>query len=141
MQLKRIVNTLLFFDRNGNFQHYILILGIKQSQNNIRAIAISDGKTIMDGIVDNKGNISSGYVIKGDGQKMEFGSSEAKPMFWSCMNNCLASQGVAAWAVTLLGTICAAACIGTAGLGCIFCLAGIDFIGGAVIGYCLSKCD
>ncbi|WP_167345620.1 hypothetical protein [Paenibacillus riograndensis] len=54
---------------------------------------------------------------------------------------CLASQGVAAWAITLLGILCAAGCAATAGLSCYVCLAAADIGAGSAVGYCLAQCD
>lgn len=60
--------------------------------------------------------------------------------FWGCFNNCLASQGIAAWAITALSVACGVVCVGTVGVGCLACLAG----GGAVTTYtvtwCFNKC-
>ena len=44
-------------------------------------------------------------------------------MDWNGFNDCLASAGIAAWAITGLSVVCGAACIATAGSGCILCIA------------------
>ncbi|MFJ7970990.1 hypothetical protein [Psychrobacillus sp. NPDC096389] len=58
--------------------------------------------------------------------------------WWSNFNDCLASQGIAAWAITSLSVICGLACIGTAGAGCVPCLLGAGLLTEGVIAYCIG---
>lgn len=44
-------------------------------------------------------------------------------MDWNGFNDCLASAGIAAWAINGLSIACGAACLATAGAGCILCIA------------------
>ncbi|MFJ5763710.1 hypothetical protein ACIP9C_00015 [Lysinibacillus sp. NPDC093210] len=59
--------------------------------------------------------------------------------FWSEFNDCLASKGIAAWAITALSVACGLACIGTAGAGCIPCLLGAGLATEGVVAYCAFK--
>lgn len=57
--------------------------------------------------------------------------------FWSDFNDCLASQGIAGWAITALSVACGFACIGTAGAGCVPCLLGAGLLTEGVVAYCV----
>lgn len=67
-------------------------------------------------------------------------SNRANAISFSCVNNCLASQGIAGWSATILGAACGIACFFTAGLGCIACLAGLIGFGSGVISACVYRC-
>lgn len=62
----------------------------------------------------------------------------AEAGWWSNFNDCLASKGIAAWAITSLSVICGFACIGTAGAGCVPCLLGAGLLTEGVIAYCIG---
>lgn len=57
---------------------------------------------------------------------------------WGKVNQCLNNAGVASWAVAGLSVICSAACIATAGLGCIGCIAAAATVTGATAGSCVG---
>lgn len=54
-------------------------------------------------------------------------------------NDCLASNGIAAWIGYAASTVCAGVCAGTAGTGCAPCIAALAGFGGGVIGTCVYK--
>lgn len=58
--------------------------------------------------------------------------------FWSCFNSCLASQGVAAWAIAALAILCGS-CEWT-GVTCILCLTAVKIGFVSEISYCLGQC-
>lgn len=60
--------------------------------------------------------------------------------FWSCMNDCLADQGIAAWALAGLGILCGALCAVTFGTGCVICIQGSGLVFATTIDYCLGQC-
>jgi hypothetical protein len=66
-----------------------------------------------------------------------FGSSK----WWSTLNACLAAQGIPAWVVASLSLICGAVCVGTAGVGCVLCLAAASGFAGGVIGACVNAAN
>lgn len=61
------------------------------------------------------------------------------PTWWSTLNSCLASQGIPAWILAGLSIICAAACVATAGAGCLVCLAAASGFGGGIVGGCIYQ--
>ncbi|MFF1995376.1 hypothetical protein ACFVWC_30090 [Bacillus mycoides] len=64
---------------------------------------------------------------------------EIAPQGWtSCMNNCLASMGLAGWVINLFIVLCAAAC-GTVIL-CVACIEGPLLAYTYEITYCLDRC-
>ncbi|MEU5810188.1 hypothetical protein [Streptomyces sp. NPDC047718] len=67
------------------------------------------------------------------GQATTFGFS------WSKLNNCLASAGVSSWTLALIGTACAAACVGTAGAACVPCLTAAGGLGAGTVWFCVGK--
>lgn len=54
--------------------------------------------------------------------------------FWSKFNDCLASMGVASWAITAASIACAGL-----GPGAIPCYYGLSFLTGGIIGHCFDK--
>lgn len=60
---------------------------------------------------------------------------------WQCINKCLSDQGLPMWALGLVGVVCAAACVGTAGAGCAICIQGLGLGFAGIFDYCLNvKC-
>ena len=60
---------------------------------------------------------------------------------WSKFNNCLSGAGVASWLVAAIGIACIAACVGTAGAGCVACAAAAAGVAGGTIGYCVQEAN
>ncbi len=60
--------------------------------------------------------------------------------FWGGMNSCLSGMGVPSWIIGVLGVTCSIICIGTAGVGCIGCLAGAGFGYAAELSACIGWC-
>jgi hypothetical protein len=58
--------------------------------------------------------------------------------FFTDLNNCLAAQGIAAWALALLSAACAAVCVFTAGLGCVACIGAVLGLPVGVIAACVT---
>ncbi|MEU9720442.1 hypothetical protein [Streptomyces sp. NPDC047976] len=58
---------------------------------------------------------------------------------WSKLNNCLASAGVSSWTLALIGTACAAACVGTAGAACVPCITAAGGLGAGTVWFCIGK--
>jgi hypothetical protein len=67
-------------------------------------------------------------------------SSKASAVSISCVNRCLASQGIAGYALVLIGAACSVACAGTAGLACYPCIGAIVGGAGGTIAACISNC-
>jgi hypothetical protein len=59
--------------------------------------------------------------------------------WWSRFSSCLNSAGVAAWAITALSIACSAACVVTAGVGCIACLTAASAVTSGTISFCAGK--
>ena len=131
----------IVFNKKGKVVNEYLLLGLKADANQTETIVKRDGVTVVDALISSEGNIVSGTVIHSNGEIQHFDETTVVPQsFWSCLNDCLASQGIAAWAITALGILCAVACVGTAGLGCFGCLLAADIGAGAVVGYCVGIC-
>ncbi|KFN07085.1 hypothetical protein D0U04_29590 [Bacillus clarus] len=75
---------------------------------------------------------------------VKFDTSKVKPLSWGCVNDCLASQGIASWVLYTAGIACAATCtvVGplTAGTACWACLNGLGMIGVQVMFKCMDRC-
>lgn len=67
------------------------------------------------------GSLDFDQSFAGDGTKLS--SEQAQTVGWNEFVNCMNSMGVPQGLITLLGFICGAVCLGTAGAGCIPCLA------------------
>lgn len=111
------------------------------------ATVMKDGKEIISSKITEEGKIIEGWGLTPDGSKVDLAGVGIKGKnnvsaqgWWSCFNDCLASQGVAAWAIALLASICGIACAVTVGTGCFVCLGGVTFITSGVIGYCGGYC-
>ncbi len=133
-------NYIIIFNQDGKLVEDYLLLGLKNPKGNINSIVRKNDKVIIDAIINNEGDIISGYKITDNGKK-QYLTSEVKPMFWSCFNACLANQGIASWAIATLGIICAVACVGTVGLACYGCLLAADIVAGSTVGYCVGICS
>ena len=59
--------------------------------------------------------------------------------WWSRFSSCLNSAGVAAWVITALSIACSAACVVTAGVGCIACLTAASAVTSGTISFCAGK--
>lgn len=72
-------------------------------------------------------------------------TSEIKPkVSWSCINDCLASQGIASWILYMAGIACAATCTIagpiTGGSACWACINGLGMIDVQQFFYCTDRC-
>jgi hypothetical protein len=132
----------LIINSAGQIVSEVLLLGIKDEKGLIRSIVNQNGSVIFDTLMTEKGEIQAGFAITSDGVKHEYSNTMLTPKgFWSCFNNCLASQGIAAWAVTTISILCAVSCAATFGVGCAVCLGGITVVSGSVVGYCSGTCS
>jgi len=60
--------------------------------------------------------------------------------FFGDLVDCLENDlGISTWAAGALAAVCAGACIGTAGAGCVACAAGVLGITGGQAGYCIGQ--
>jgi hypothetical protein len=133
---------ILTFDEKGAALEDYLILGLKNDQKQIRSIVLKNNLPVFDTLLTEEGKIVSGSVITSTGEKQSLSSTTVLPQgYWSCLNDCLASQGIAAWAITTLSILCGVACAATAGAGCLVCLLAADITAGSVVGYCSGQCS
>ena len=56
---------------------------------------------------------------------------------WKKLNDCLSSAGIPSWLFAMLAVACAAVCVGTAGLGCIGCIAAAGGFGSGIAAACV----
>lgn len=81
----------------------------------------------------NDGNLSINQKI----DKTQYDSGIGT-MSWSCMNDCLASMGIANWVLAAIAIACAAAC--TTVVLCGPCIQGMGLILYFELDYCMDKC-
>ncbi|MBA2682844.1 MAG: hypothetical protein H0U76_31180 [Ktedonobacteraceae bacterium] len=126
------------------------------------------GRLVIDTTITDAGKIIRGWALNDQGQEVALAGKDyyalgqaqlttfhqqlatdlaeqahgatTRPNSISCIQQCLASQGIAAWIVVLIGVVCGVACASTLGLGCFICLGSIALISGGVIGWCLGQC-
>ncbi len=122
------------------------------SGQNIAVIAERNGIVILDAIATPTGKFVQGTLSTSNGKMMTldgFTAQQARVQliqpnsrdFWGCLQSCLSSQGIPGWVLGFVAIICAAACIGTAGLGCAVCIAAAAGISGGQAGWCVSECS
>ncbi|ANZ14901.1 hypothetical protein O1L44_02835 [Streptomyces noursei] len=58
---------------------------------------------------------------------------------WGKLNDCLSGAGISSWALALIGTACAAACVGTAGVACVPCITAAGGVGAGTVWFCIGK--
>ncbi|MCL6296847.1 hypothetical protein [Streptomyces kronopolitis] len=58
---------------------------------------------------------------------------------WGKLNSCLSGAGISSWALALIGTACAAACVGTAGAACVPCITAAGGVGAGTVWFCIGK--
>ncbi len=63
----------------------------------------------------------------------------AEAGWYDNFKKCLNDKGVAAWIITSISIACSAACIATAGAGCVACILGLALLSEGVISYCVFK--
>ncbi|UUN27927.1 hypothetical protein [Streptomyces sp. FIT100] len=90
-----------------------------------------DGALTADKII-NAADLPKDLSVK-QSQPSTFGFS------WSKLNNCLASAGISSWTLALIGTACAAACVGTAGAACVPCITAAGGLGAGTVWFCIGK--
>lgn len=95
--------------------------------------ADSENHTVDSSIWEN-GKESYSEIIQLDKESFEKQGEISTFGFWSKFNDCLASMGIAAWAITAASI----ACTGL-GPGAIPCYYGLSFLTGGVIGHCYDK--
>ncbi len=94
-----------------------------------------DGK-----VLHKSGPIAGESIYKAQGMSNRLVAAQAQCDVICCLNGCLASQGIAAWVIALVGLFCAVACAGTFGTGCAVCLVVTAGVINGVANYCVSQC-
>ena len=107
---------------NGKVTSAAEVIAQQSSEDSGRIAAWNNGEKVADRIVFDH----------------EVASSE-KAGFWGTLNKCLSSAGVAGWVVAGLSVACGAACVGTAGAGCVVCLTAASGIGAGTVSFCVNK--
>jgi hypothetical protein len=77
--------------------------------------------------------------VSGVDRLVEAAEPTVRSSWWSRFSSCLNSAGVAAWAITALSIACSAACVVTAGVGCIACLTAASAVTSGTISFCAGK--
>ena len=148
-----------FYDKNGDFKNSLLLNFTKQ--NNIIHMYSELNGVVCEADITEQGEIVSGSLIGADGISKDIDSFikkssvdkgpgiistlfGAKNVFagdgFACVDNCLASLGVANWMLAAIAVVCAFACVGTAGAGCYPCIAAMGLVLGNELTYCMQSC-
>jgi hypothetical protein len=149
------------YDSDGNYIDSLLF-AFQKTGSTYDFIAQNDHIKVKANIAEN-GSILSGAFTDEHGQQNDLipllrskgleGNKKPNPLvsllsprpayaagWWSCFNNCLASQGVPSWVITGISIACGLICIGTAGTACVWCIltaaAGWGAIGLTCAEYC-----
>jgi len=149
-----------FYDKNGSLKDSFLFACHKQD-NNIYHVSMQTNGSKAEADITEKGEIVGGTVIDSYGISRDLSSivsskaegagittllsikeasADTCSMFWSCLNNCLASMGIASWALTALSIACGFLCVCTAGTGCIVCLGASAIVATNILNYCIAMC-
>jgi hypothetical protein len=108
---------------------------------------------LLDATYRQSGELVSGVSYNASGRSSpvaQIGTSEALAIVvangvqhscFQCMQNCLGAQGVPLWLLGVIAVVCAVACIGTLGLGCVVCLEGLLAGFTFALTYCTNQCQ
>lgn len=119
----------VLFDSEGTFVHTVELEFVDDLAGGGSLTAWQDGElTFTDSITAGE----AAQLVRGSGDLAGSGD------WWGELNWCLGQQGVAAWALALLSTLCAAACIVTFGIACAACIAAAIGISEGVIIACIA---
>ncbi|WP_146552498.1 hypothetical protein [Rummeliibacillus sp. SL167] len=134
----------IIFDKNGHLEYYAETKIIGDDVN-----YTADVEVYNNGDLAKKEHLklekedfdlsSSNEEVANKGLTSFFQPVKASAGFWSEFNDCLASKGIAAWAITALSVACGFACASTAGVACIPCLLGAGLATEGVVSYCAFK--
>lgn len=115
-----VSNLTLIFDKFNNLLRYQELVVEASSQNEVSYKYFIENEEVNSGTLDTT-------------------DSELSTQSWlSCMNTCLANQGLSNWAIGLFAALCAAAC-GTVIL-CAACIEGPLLVYSTQIMYCINHC-
>ncbi len=109
----------VFFDQQGSHVNTVETLFSQPSAGAHRLQVWSNGKLVADQVFD---------------------EGQVRPQFsWDVLNSCLSNAGIAWATVALISVVCSAACVGTAGAGCVVCIAALAGDTGGTIGFCVGR--
>lgn len=63
----------------------------------------------------------------------------AQAFSWKVLNKCLSNAGISWFIISAISVTCAAVCVGTAGFGCVACIAGLAGANGGLITACVQS--
>lgn len=139
----------LAFNKDGRIVEDMATFAITRPDQNIGVEVIKRGKTAFKAIIAPDGTIvdlkktdglqSSSHLPAAGSGSAAFAPTLQSCNCFCCLQGCLASQGVPAWAVTLIGVACALAC-GSLTPACLLCLLSIVFIASGTYNFCAGRC-
>ncbi len=99
----------------------------------------------LDAVFNGEGKMLHGQAFDDNGNELDMTmlqgvAAQAVTVDWDCINNCLAGLGLPNWLLGVLALICAIICAGTAGLGCVACIAGAGYGFYLEAFYCVDLC-
>lgn len=120
-------NVTIVLDSSGRIADYYETIFVPMDANSGRVVIWHRGEIAFDKVATNDG------VIADPAQPLQVSFS------WSKFNKCLASQGIASWAITAITAACSALCVATVGAGCALCISAAALVGGSTLAFCLGK--
>lgn len=124
------------------------VLFVENASGHIETYLEQNGRSLGKVIISKDGKIleKTGPIAGGGGGYQAQGmtnlsvTAQVQCNVICCLNGCLASQGIAAWVIALVGLFCAVACAGTFGTGCLGCLVVAAGVTNGVASYCVNQC-
>ncbi|WP_164001170.1 hypothetical protein [Pyxidicoccus caerfyrddinensis] len=129
------------FDANRRLTQTVEIHLIEHSATSGQARVWIDGRQVLDRQITEKDKEAAANTLATASLRLETGDANARALGlnWGKFEDCLNSAGIASWVISSLSTICSAACLVTAGAGCILCIAAAGGLTAGVVKACVDR--
>lgn len=116
----------VMFNPDGSIASRAEVVYQAQTEHSGRVALWQDGQLKLDQVVS-------------DGAEPATTGTAQSAFNWNTMSKCLSSAGIAQWAIVAIGIACSLVCVGTAGIGCVACVAAAGGVIGSTAGECVAK--